>query len=196
MSCFNERLKLIRKDNNLTQLELANLLGVSKSTISGYETGTYQPSFENIIRLSDIFSISVDYFYANLKQPHAEYKTDIRIPVIAQIPDNVNIAAALAGLPDVSPLAILCYRAVPHEYVRNRAEYFIFEKDTVQYIIRIGESCSNGDTVLACVNGGNADIYRCTKQNCDFTLTDAQNNKHSSDFHIIGVVIQICEDEQ
>ncbi len=196
MICFKERLKQLRKDKCLTQQELAELMSVSKSTISGYETGAYQPSLENLIRIANIFDVSADYFYANLKQTLSEYKTDIRVPVISKIPDNISLSDELADICDTSPIKVLYFRSIPPEYKQNYLQYFIFEKNTVQYIIRIGENCSNGDTVLACVNGGDADMYLCIKRDCDNVLIDSQNNKYTSSLHIIGVAVEIRGNQQ
>ena len=44
---FSERLKKLRKENNMTQTELAKALGVSGGTVAMWETDKRKPSFEN-----------------------------------------------------------------------------------------------------------------------------------------------------
>ncbi|WP_079707677.1 helix-turn-helix domain-containing protein [Paraliobacillus ryukyuensis] len=58
---FSERLMLMRRQKNLTQENLANILDVSKGAISKYEKGTASPSYKILWRLADYFNVSVDY---------------------------------------------------------------------------------------------------------------------------------------
>lgn len=58
---FKDRIKQLRLDSNMLQKELAEKIGVKRSTITKYEIGTLEPSLETLIKLSDIFSCSLDY---------------------------------------------------------------------------------------------------------------------------------------
>ena len=58
---WNERLKEIRKQNNLNQKEFAELFGVNQKMISNYETGRNEPSIELLIKIADYYKISIDY---------------------------------------------------------------------------------------------------------------------------------------
>lgn len=58
---FNDQLTKLRKRNNITQIELANLMNVKQYVISSWETGRSEPNISQIIKLSDIFKISTDY---------------------------------------------------------------------------------------------------------------------------------------
>ena len=55
------RLKLLRKENGLSQGDLANLLGVSKVSVSNYEKGTRIPSMEVFLMIMKVFNTSADY---------------------------------------------------------------------------------------------------------------------------------------
>ncbi len=57
----SEKLRLLREAKHLTQLQVANKVGVSKAMISAYETASKAPSIEVLIRLSRLFGVSVDY---------------------------------------------------------------------------------------------------------------------------------------
>lgn len=57
----SEKLHLLREAAHLTQLQVANRVGVSKAMISAYETASKAPSIEVLIRLSRLFGVSVDY---------------------------------------------------------------------------------------------------------------------------------------
>ena len=58
---FNDQLTKLRKRNNITQIELANLMNVKQYVISSWETGRSEPNISQIIKLSDVFKISTDY---------------------------------------------------------------------------------------------------------------------------------------
>lgn len=62
---FAERLKELRKDKNMTQVQLAETLGVSKGTVAMWEIGKREPNFETLNRLSDIFDKRIDYILGN-----------------------------------------------------------------------------------------------------------------------------------
>ena len=53
-------LTMLRKHNNLTQIEIAAQLQYSDKTISKWETGEIIPSLENLIRLCDIYNVTLD----------------------------------------------------------------------------------------------------------------------------------------
>lgn len=57
----SEKLKALREARGLTQLQVANRVGISKAMISAYETASKAPSIEVLIRLSRLFGVSVDY---------------------------------------------------------------------------------------------------------------------------------------
>ena len=57
---FGENLKLIRKSNNISQEYLAEKLGVSRQSVSKWETGENYPSMNNILCLCDIFKCKIN----------------------------------------------------------------------------------------------------------------------------------------
>ncbi len=58
---FGERLKILRINRKMSQKELAERLNITKSVISFYESGERMPSYEILIKISDIFHVSTDY---------------------------------------------------------------------------------------------------------------------------------------
>lgn len=57
----SEKLRVLREARKLTQLQVANRVGVSKTMISAYETASKAPSIEVLIRLSRLYGVSIDY---------------------------------------------------------------------------------------------------------------------------------------
>lgn len=58
---IGEKLRRLRKQKNLTQKQLASLIGVQNSIISFYELGDRIPSPEIIIKLASVLHVSTDY---------------------------------------------------------------------------------------------------------------------------------------
>ena len=56
-----EHIRELRIKRGLTQVQLASMLGVSKSVISSYENGVHLPPYDILIRLSKLFGVSCDY---------------------------------------------------------------------------------------------------------------------------------------
>lgn len=71
---FNEKIRQLRKDSNLSQEQLAEKLAVSRQAISKWELGESTPDTDKIIQLSKIFNVSTDYLLLD------EVKSDSKIP--------------------------------------------------------------------------------------------------------------------
>ena len=61
MASFKEMLKYLRMRENLSQSELADKLGVAKSTISMYEVGKREPDFETLEAIADFFNVDMNF---------------------------------------------------------------------------------------------------------------------------------------
>ena len=57
---FGTRLKFLRNKKEMTQQELAEMIGITSESISRYENGLRMPDMDTIVRLANYFEISVD----------------------------------------------------------------------------------------------------------------------------------------
>lgn len=64
---FNETLKKLRREKNLSQKELGNKLGLAESTIGMYEQGKRQPDYETLLKIADFFEVTLDFLLGNPK---------------------------------------------------------------------------------------------------------------------------------
>jgi Predicted transcriptional regulators len=64
---FADVLKNIRKEKNITQEELAKVLNMKRTSISGYETGRKEPDFKTLSEIADYFDVSIDYLLGRSK---------------------------------------------------------------------------------------------------------------------------------
>ena len=61
MAQFKDLFTELRRDTGLSQEDFAALFHQSGSTISSYETGRNQPSFDMLIQYADYFNVTTDY---------------------------------------------------------------------------------------------------------------------------------------
>ena len=70
---FAEKLLYLRKNNNMSQEELAEKLNVSRQAVSRWESGTALPDATNLLCISKLFNVSTDYLlydeYTNAHNP-------------------------------------------------------------------------------------------------------------------------------
>ena len=55
------RIKELRKGKKLTQVKLCQKLNIAQPTLSGYETGTFEPDNVTLAKIADYFGVSIDY---------------------------------------------------------------------------------------------------------------------------------------
>ncbi|MBQ4601490.1 MAG: helix-turn-helix transcriptional regulator [Clostridia bacterium] len=58
---LSERIKELRTARNISQVELARMLGVTKQSVSNWENDNIQPSIDMLIKISKVFSVPSDY---------------------------------------------------------------------------------------------------------------------------------------
>jgi len=62
----------------LTQKELANKLGINHTTISKWESNTYEPDAENLKKLAYVLDTSTDFLFGIVENPkRVKYKIDV-----------------------------------------------------------------------------------------------------------------------
>lgn len=62
---LGERLKLLRKQNKLTQIDVAKILGIDNSTLSKWESDINDVDTENLGKLAKLYNTTTDYLTGN-----------------------------------------------------------------------------------------------------------------------------------
>jgi len=57
---FAQKLKQLRADKSINQIQLAQAIGVSQGTVGKWETGMRLPDADMLVKLADYFSVTVD----------------------------------------------------------------------------------------------------------------------------------------
>lgn len=116
---FKERLKELRKRRGLSQVVLAERLGLSKSTIGAYETGDITPSLDALNLLADFFNVDINYLLG--KEDGSTYYLD---------PEAAEIANEIYNREDLRML---------FDTTRN------ISKEDLQFIVRMVEGLQKKD---------------------------------------------------
>lgn len=90
---LNQQIHALRTANKMSQVELANRLGVSKQSVSNWENDNIQPSIEMLIKLSNVFSVSTDYLLGIEQKTYLDV-SDLPADVVAhlrQIVDDIRL---------------------------------------------------------------------------------------------------------
>lgn len=69
---FAVRLKELRKQAHLTQVELAKRLGIGQSSYADWERGKKKPTQENLVKIAQVLNVSVDYLVGNSEEKSDE----------------------------------------------------------------------------------------------------------------------------
>jgi len=67
MAEITDRLKEIRRENKLTQQQIADYLGITQSAYAYYETGRSMIDIETLKKLADYYRVSLDYLAGRYK---------------------------------------------------------------------------------------------------------------------------------
>jgi len=82
---FSERLKQLRDEKDMSREELAGHLGMSYSTIAKYETGNRFPDQQTLLKIADIFDVSIDYLLGK-----SDYRKPLPQTVAPYLPEGFD----------------------------------------------------------------------------------------------------------
>lgn len=86
---YRNRLAELRRKHNLTQADVAELLGVHRTTYANYEQGTRAMDHDLLIRLADYYKVSLDYLFE---------RTDIPFDINSYSKDEVELMTGFLDL--------------------------------------------------------------------------------------------------
>lgn len=117
-----QTIRSIRAEHGISQESLAELMEVSRQTVSKWENGLVYPSADNLAKLSEVFGIPVDAFLKDDWVPPEEKPPEIQVvevPVEVPRPRNYRLLALLAAVVLAAGVLIgtLLFRERPEESV-------------------------------------------------------------------------------
>lgn len=89
---LNERIKQLRLERGLSQVDLARKLSVSKQSVSNWENDNILPSIEMLVKLSHLFSVSTDFLLGEDDRLYIEITglNSTQLAHIQQIIDDIR----------------------------------------------------------------------------------------------------------
>ena len=84
---FEEKLMDLRKKAGMSQEELADRLGVSRQAVSRWELGSTLPDAPNLLKLSDLFGVSIDWLLRDA------YEAEDDLPPVKEVPREMTAKA-------------------------------------------------------------------------------------------------------
>ena len=85
---ISERIKAARKECKLTQQQVADVLGLDRSTYSYYELGHLKPSVEVVVRLSALFNVDIEWLTGADRAEDALHSPDYGIELIRAVKEK------------------------------------------------------------------------------------------------------------
>lgn len=91
---LNEQIRELRNIRGISQIQLANKLGVTKQSVSNWENDNILPSIEMLVKIANFFEVSTDYLLDLDKKRtlDVENLTEIQISHIQLIVDDLRNA--------------------------------------------------------------------------------------------------------
>ena len=74
MRTFLEKLRGLREDNDLTQAQIAQVLGTSQTMYARYERGANEMPIRHLVTLCRYYNVSADYFLGTAPGPRRRQK--------------------------------------------------------------------------------------------------------------------------
>ena len=155
---FAENLKILREKKELTQQQLADALGISRSTIGMYEKGNREPDFETLEAIADFFNINMGRLIGDLAPQKGKW-----IPVLGLV---------RAGIPMDAVEYIIDYEEISEDMARQ-GEFFALQikgdsmepriKEGDVVIVRKQPDIESGEIAIVLVNGDEATIKKVQK---------------------------------
>ena len=167
MPSFGSNLRYLRKAKQMTQFELASALGLAYSTISMYERGEREPSFEMMETIADYFNVSMDFLLGKDILSNAAHITDdiVRFPVLGEVAADFDRIA----LPDWEGTTVEFPRSAlrgrpAEDYLALRvcgdSMYPFYLDGDVVLVLRTPALEHNGQVALVRYDGENATLKK------------------------------------
>ena len=76
------RIKALRENMDLTQSQYAEVLGVSRSTVKGWETGANKPEADMLEKMADLHHVPIDFIFG---------RDSLKYLYVADLPEEISM---------------------------------------------------------------------------------------------------------
>ena len=130
---ISKRLRQIRVEHKLTQQNIADVLGIDRTTYTFYETGVSKPSLVTLAKLADIYNVTVGYLLG----------VEENNPKLKRIPKDYGANCKLESNDPISLLSrderqiLMCYRVLSEQGKKEAAQ--VMKEFTKKYGLSLDE---------------------------------------------------------
>lgn len=130
---ISKRLRQIRVEHKLTQQNIADVLGIDRTTYTFYETGVSKPSLVALAKLADIYNVTVGYLLG----------VEENNPKLKRIPEDYGADCKLESNDPISLLSrderqiLMCYRVLSEQGKKEAAQ--VMKEFTKKYGLSLDE---------------------------------------------------------
>lgn len=192
---FGEKLRALRKDKNMTQVDLAKALNLDKSSIAKYESAGIIPSVDTLQKIAGLFNVSIDYL---LNAPLGNINNIVNVEIIGTVVAGANGVATYEFL-GVSQ-AININNKDEYKYLKVRGDSMspqILEGDLA--LVRLQSDVDNGDLAVVIIDGEEGVIKKVQKAENSISLisfnpmydTRVFIGKDMAKINIFGKVVKV-----
>ncbi|TDG00287.1 helix-turn-helix domain-containing protein [Paenibacillus piri] len=75
---YGERIASLREKQFLTQEELSKKLGITRASLSHYENNRREPDYDTIVKIANLFNVSIDYLVGRTNDPQGVLDEEVR----------------------------------------------------------------------------------------------------------------------
>lgn len=188
---LSENIKRLRTDADMTQAKLADLVGVTRATVTQWETGWSQPRMGALEKIADVFGVSMSMLVSD-----GNHLPSNALPVrgmpMAKVPLVGSTHAGRPELPDC-----------PDEFPLVDVPQFLIDRDPGSYGLSVDGDCMDevcppgmvavvqpsvparsGDVVVATIDGAESIMRRMTVINGDLILSPESHCKEYENIYI------------
>lgn len=167
---FSKRLSEMMQRENINQVELSRIIGVSESTVGKWILCKSMPRMGIIQKLADHFHVGKSYFLEEAPKDSSPTGRGVRIPVLGRI---------VAGIPIEAVEEILDYEEITPELAAT-GEFFALQvrgssmeptlRDGDVVIVKKQPTVDSGDIAIVLVNGNDATVKEIKESPAGITL--------------------------
>ncbi|WP_312611328.1 LexA family transcriptional regulator [Oscillibacter sp.] len=171
------RLKEVRKERNLTQVQVAEYIGITQSTYSDWEKGKVQRMDNaSIAKLSELYGKTIEYLlgYAD-GSPEPSSPNGVMVPVLGDVAGGIPMLAQenIIDYEEVSKDLTVCGDIIGLRVNGHSMEPRICDGDVV--IVRLQGDVDTGDVAVVLINGDSATVKKI-KKDADGSIWLIPNN--------------------
>lgn len=167
---FSKRLSEMMQRENINQVELSRIIGVSESTVGKWILCKSMPRMGIIQKLADHFHVGKSYFLEEAPKDSSPTGRGVRIPVLGRV---------VAGIPIEAVEEILDYEEITPELAAT-GEFFALQvkgesmeptlRDGDVVIVKKQSTVDSGDIAIVLVNGNDATVKEVKEGPAGITL--------------------------